>query len=514
MQNYDVVVVGAGNAGLIAAIEAQKSGKKTLLIEKNNVPGGAATSFRRGRFEIEASLHELCSVGSEENPGEVRRLLDELGVKVDWLKIPDCYRAVSTYSDGEKMDVTMPSGIENYIEAMEKYVPGSRDKMEVLFSLFKEVTEGMGYLTKSKGKPESSILMKKYPDLLITGAHSTKRVFDALKLPQKCQDILSVYWSYLGCDLERLSFLHYTAMVYSYIERGAYIPKGTSHSLSVAMTERLIELGGDISFNTKALSFIFKDGRCTSVETDRGLINARYVLADINPDIIYGQMMEKDIIPVREKKLSKARGGIYGGRMFTSYLCLDKSREELGINDYSIFLEGSPDSKKEYDNILKGMEANDFSIFLCYNVVDPAFSPAGTCVCSFTTFCSPDEWGKIKDEDYYMYKESVVKKMLSSLKEKTGIDLSGHIEEIETASPWTFSRYLGSPEGSAYGYETRSWDGMMARMMMIDKDYPLKGFMPIGTSGPRGDGYSSTMLTGQMLSKKAVKEMEEEENEK
>lgn len=40
MQNYDVVVVEAGNAGLTAAIKAQKRRKKTLLIEKNNVPGG------------------------------------------------------------------------------------------------------------------------------------------------------------------------------------------------------------------------------------------------------------------------------------------------------------------------------------------------------------------------------------------------------------------------------------------------------------------------------------------
>lgn len=513
MPYYDVVVSGSGNAGLIAALTCQKSGKKTLLIEKNNVPGGCATSFMRGRFEIETSLHELCSVGGEDNPGEVRRLLDDLGVKVDWIKVPDCYRVVSTYSDGEKMDVTMPSGIENYIEAMEKYVPGSRDKMERLFALFKEVMEGLDYLTKSKGKPDSSVLMKKYPNLLITGSHSTKRVFDAIKLPARCQDILSVYWSYLGTDLEHLSFLHYTAMVYSYIEKGAYIPKGTSHALSTALTERFRKLGGEIAFNTKAEKFTFDDNnKCNGVDTDKGHISASYVLANINPDIIYAKMMPEGIVPVREKKLSRARGGRYGGRMYTAYLCLDKSIEELGIKDYSIFLLKSSDSKKEYDSILKGMDENDFSIFLCYNVADPDFSPKGTCVSSFTTFASPEEWGKLKEEDYFDFKRNGVKKMISSLKEKTGIDLSGHIEEIEIASPWTFSRYLGSPEGSAYGYETRDWDSLMARMMMVDKDYPISSFMSIGTSGPRGDGYSSSMLTGYMLASKALKELKEEEN--
>ncbi len=508
MKDYEAVVVGAGNAGLIAAIECQKSGKKTLLIEKHNVPGGCATSFRRGRFEIEASLHELCSVGGEDDPGEVRRLLSSLGVEIEWVKIPDCYRAVSRYTDGGKMDVTMPTGREDYIARMEEYVPGSEKKMRALFDLFDEVIEGIAYL--SSGQYESKVLMKEYPNLLITGSYSVKKVFDALKLPQRCQDILSVYWSYLGVDTSRLSFLHYTAMVHSYITRGAYIPKHTSHSLSLSLLERFRELGGDVSFNTKAEKFIFDGLKCTGVETNRGRINARLVLANINPDIIYGRMMPSGLVPEREKKLSAARNGVFGARMITAYLCLDKSCEELGIKDYSIFLSSTADSRVQYENIQKGMAYNDFSIFLCYNTVDPDFSPEGTCVCSFTTFASPKDWNNLKEEDYFNYKNEWVKKLLSSLKEKTGIELEGHIEEIVTASPWTFSRYLGVPEGSPYGYETRTWDSMMARMMMIDKDYPVKGLIPVGTSSPRGDGYSSCMLTGSMLAKKAIKEMEAE----
>ena len=56
---YDAVVIGAGNGGLTAAVRLAQSGAKTLLVEKHNLPGGFATSFRRGRFEFEASLHEL-----------------------------------------------------------------------------------------------------------------------------------------------------------------------------------------------------------------------------------------------------------------------------------------------------------------------------------------------------------------------------------------------------------------------------------------------------------------------
>ena len=133
MEKYDAVVVGAGNAGLSAALRLAMSHKKTLLIEQNNTPGGCATSFVRGRFEFDPSLHELCSVGPEDDPGSVRKLFDEFGVNIEWVKISDCFRVVSTYSDGTPMDVTMPSGEQAFIDKMEEYVPGSRRSMEDLF---------------------------------------------------------------------------------------------------------------------------------------------------------------------------------------------------------------------------------------------------------------------------------------------------------------------------------------------------------------------------------------------
>jgi prolycopene isomerase len=51
--DFDAVVIGAGNAGLTAATTLQRAGLRTFLVERHNVPGGCATSFRRGRFEFE-----------------------------------------------------------------------------------------------------------------------------------------------------------------------------------------------------------------------------------------------------------------------------------------------------------------------------------------------------------------------------------------------------------------------------------------------------------------------------
>ena len=43
-KEFDIVVVGAGTAGVVAALQAARTGLKTLLIEKNSQPGGTMTS--------------------------------------------------------------------------------------------------------------------------------------------------------------------------------------------------------------------------------------------------------------------------------------------------------------------------------------------------------------------------------------------------------------------------------------------------------------------------------------
>ena len=140
----------------------------------------------------------------------------------------------------------MPHGIDNFINAMEEYVPGSKPKMEELFELFDEVLAGIGYISSANGNPDSNVLKEKYPNLLRTGAYPTQKVFDALKLPKRCQDILQTYWGYLGTDMEHLSFIHYAAMVHKYVSRGAYIPTYTSHEISQAFINRFRELGGEV----------------------------------------------------------------------------------------------------------------------------------------------------------------------------------------------------------------------------------------------------------------------------
>lgn len=150
--NYDVVVIGAGNGGLIAAAQLVLKEKKLILFERHNLPGGFASSFTRGRFEFETALHQLCNFGPKTNKGGVRRLFeDDLGLNIDFLEVPEAYRLILT-NPSEKLNVEVPFGVENFIDMMEEKVPGSKESIQNYIKLCEEINRAISYLTESQMK--------------------------------------------------------------------------------------------------------------------------------------------------------------------------------------------------------------------------------------------------------------------------------------------------------------------------------------------------------------------------
>ena len=63
MEHRDVVVIGAGLAGLSAAAHLAMDGHRPLVLEHHSVPGGFAHEFTRRGFRFEVALHALDGAG-------------------------------------------------------------------------------------------------------------------------------------------------------------------------------------------------------------------------------------------------------------------------------------------------------------------------------------------------------------------------------------------------------------------------------------------------------------------
>ena len=506
MKQYDAVVIGAGNGGLVAAIRLLQGGTKTLLVEKHNLPGGFATSFKRGRFEFEASLHELNDFGTKDNSGDVRDLFDSLGVtdKIEWLQIPEAYRV---FSREEKIDATMPFGKQAFIDKMEHYVPGSRPSMEKFFELAEEIRAAQAYSNSVNGKTDKNIMLSKYANFVRCGSYSVNEVLDSLKMPKKAKDILNAYWCYLGAHCDDLSFIHYASMVIRYITRGAAMPKMRSHEISLAMVERIRELGGDVWFNTEAVKiFTGDDYGVEGVLLSNGEhIETRHVIANCAPHIVYGKMIDK--VPVQVIKETNARK--LAGRGFTMFLGLNKSADELGIENHNYFLYDTMDTAKQYE-IMKKIDTNSVQATVCLNRAYPECSPEGTCMMYFTTLYMSDDWGNVKPEDYFRVKDKVANMMIDRFEQDTGAKIRDAIEEISVATPMTYARYCGHPEGGIYGYESQYWDGLTPRLLMMAEDHKTRGLRFAGGFSMRLSGYSSAYFSGDITGRQTVGDIKRE----
>lgn len=495
---YDVIVVGAGNAGLVAAATTAESGLRTLLLEKHNLPGGCASSFTRGRFEFEPSLHELASVGTAEKPDSVYKIFDELGAKVNWCYEHNTFRAVVKGKDG--YDVTLKAGVEAFCDSMEAAVPGCRASVRKLFDLVESSAKALAYITKMKGKPNGLTMVLKHGDFMRVASHSVEEVMIALGMPEKARNIINTYWGYLGVPTDELNAMHFLNMLNCYVVDGAAMPKFRSHELSLSLADAIQKAGGQIWYNSPVTEFLYNDeGRAVGVVANGEKLYAKEIISNVIPHNVFN-LSKQDKIPQTDLKLANARE--FGISVATIYLGMDCTMEELGIDDYTVFVMGDANPRKQYEN----RHEDGIYIVNCLNKVIPDSSPEGTCTMFFTIpIFGSDIPEDLKPEDYKKYKNEIARKYITDYEKLMGISIQPHIEEISVATPVTFARYLGTPEGTIYGYKLSGWDNLLARISSEKEEYTIPGLSFCGGHSFRGDGYSSAYVTGDTVGKRIVK---------
>lgn len=495
--NWDIIVVGAGLGGLTAAATAASNGKKVLLLEKNNTPGGAMTSFLRGRFEFEASLQAFYGFGIDET-GSTRKILDELKISsaVTFIPIPRAYRIITKARDGESINANMPFGVESYIEKMEEYVPGSRPSMERLFSLAGDIENTLEFMKTVKEYDFKTVLavLKKHLNFFRTAPYSVDDVLNALGVPPKAQDIFSACWQFIGAPTDSLSFIHYIVTINSYLTFGAVVPRFRSFELSMAIASSIERHNGHIWYNARVDRILIKDGKAYGVRlSDKTEVYAKNIICGISPSTVFSKMISHDDIPEKDLQLTNSKS--FGARGFSVYLALNRSPETLGITDYSVILHDTANSREQF-SLMGKLDTNNTVTATCLNIAVPSCSPKGTTLICLSTLYTSDCFSEVSMEDYYSLKYSLAKRMIELYEHKLNVNLHDYIEEIEIASPMTFARYTGSPQGSIKGYLPLQWDGVVSRALMRKDDLSPLGLRFCGSFGEKFSGLCPAIQTG------------------
>ncbi|MFL4953153.1 phytoene desaturase family protein [Streptomyces sp. MMS24-I31] len=447
MSDFDAVVIGAGNAGLTAATTLQRAGLRTLLVERHTIPGGCATSFRRGRYEFEVALHQLSGVGSEGQEFSLRNLYEKLGVidRLDFVEEHDLYRAVVP---GE-YDVTLPADWAAAVDVLSDAFPGNRDRVERFFQLVKDTT--IWQMAAMRGMPVEQI----DPNYFRQGLRPLSEVLDDHFDDPRIKAVLATYWTYAGQPPSRLAFQDLALMLFAYFEFKPWHIKGGSQAMSSAFLDSFLAAGGEVRFNTAVEAILAERGRTVGVRLDDGQeISARDVVSNASLPVTYAMLGDAVPTAVRDD-LASRRVGVSG---FVLHMGLDATPAELGFTTSTTFVNADLDD----DRLFASWHTLEPARGICvssYDVVPIGFAPLDATHVSLMTLQYADAWDKVSPGDYARTKFAYAETLLD-LVEVITPGIRDAIEEVDVATPMTMSRYLGHPGGAIYGYDqdrTENW---------------------------------------------------------
>ena len=166
---YDYIIIGAGIGGLSAGLNLAFNHKKVLILEKNSLPGGLVTTFKRGRFEFDASLYDLMDYGSLEHVGSLQRLFKKYDIEIEALPIPYNIRIKSI---DDKFEEVIKGEIDDWVLRLEELYSGSMSTFRSLLPVLKEIHEALGALKSGRKNLE-----KDFPNFI---KYIDKNAYDAL----------------------------------------------------------------------------------------------------------------------------------------------------------------------------------------------------------------------------------------------------------------------------------------------------------------------------------------------
>jgi phytoene dehydrogenase-like protein len=496
MADYDVIVIGAGNGGLTAAVSLAQRRRKVLLLERHNIPGGCATSFIRGRFEFEVALHQLSGLGTEANPGPLRGVLNNLGIldRVEFVEELHLYRAVIP----DRLDITIPADREGAIDALKTRFPEEAAAIDAFFELvwaFAMQFIGAFYLRD----PERS--REKYPLYFRYALRSFGSVLDEYFRDPLLKMTLGTYWGYAGLPPSRLSFSDMTLMLWAYIEYKPFHIKGGSQALSNALLDAFLEAGGTVRFSCGAERIVVSENRVVAVITEHGdEITCDHVVSNAGTLRTYIDLIGSAQVPANS--LKALRQSTVGPSAVTVYLGLDCEPQELGIDISTSFITLDSDFDAQFA-AWRTLDSPRMTAFTCYDVADPDFSPAGACQVVLINLQYLDHWLTVPPARYadakYQYARS-----LMNIAERVYPGFCSHIEELEVATPITHMRYLGHPGGAIYGFDQYAKDANL----FVSPLSPITGLYFSGAWVGAG-GFQPTLESGVAATKAIIKSQQQ-----
>ncbi|MFM6841924.1 MAG: phytoene desaturase family protein [Candidatus Planktophila sp.] len=296
-----VVVVGAGLAGLSAALRLAGAGRDVTVIERESVPGGRNGLLNKDGYAFDTGPTVLTM------PSLIQDAFSAVGEDMkDWLElmpVSPLYRAF--YADGSQIDVhadtkAMEQEIREKVSATE--AAGYRDYVDFVTKLYKY--EMNDFIDRNIDSP-LHLLTPNLARLIALGGFRKlqPKVNQFLKDP-RLQKVYSFQAMYAGVSPQQALAI-YAVIAYMDSVNGVFFPKGGMHAVPRALAAAAEKHGVKFVYNSTVTSLEKSGSRVAAAITDK---DERFECDAIvmNPDlpVVWKTLLEKEPLSIKRLKYS------------------------------------------------------------------------------------------------------------------------------------------------------------------------------------------------------------------
>ncbi len=456
---FDVVIIGAGVAGLTSAALLSRSGIKVCVLERHRLIGGYLQGFERKGFIFDTAIHWLNQCNEY---GTVSRVFNYLGT--DYPR-PKAMKNIFKHVGGDypflltnNPDILKQQlikdfphekrGIEKFFEAAKTVAEVSKKFPE--FFLTNELKSGIG-----KALFKINQLRIIFPLIQYALYGGEKGVEKGLRKFFNDEKLLGLFRS----EPDLLSCLFPIAWAYNNDYQNP--PEGGSQVIPEWIHKQIADNGSQVILSADVYKIHIENGVFTGVSYRKRLkeyaVNAKYLIAACDIDSLYKKLLPAGSIPQGViQKLDKAE--LYSSSVTIS-VALTCPAETLGFGDEMVHLFNEDTSRMEHSS---GDPHKSFISVLAPTVRDKTLAPEGMGTLNIFVPAWMDyqgNWGSMmnekgeyeRNETYKEIKEAFATVIFERVEKHLCPNLRKHILFYEVATPITYYRYTHNKNGTMMG---------------------------------------------------------------
>jgi len=438
-------------AGLTVSALLAAQGRRVLVLEAHDVPGGYAHTFEVGKYRFCAQVHYIFGCGEGEPVHELLRRtgLDE---RVRFHRLdPEGFDHIVVA--GERYRI--PNGLEKFRDRLTRTFPSDARPIRGYFDAVIAIGRELDLLPKTIGLRDLITAPFRFPRLLKYRSFTLGRLYEALGMPPRLRTILAGQSGDYLLPPSEVSLLLHVALVRAY-DRGAYYPeKHYRHFVGSLASYVKSRPGCDLLLETEVDRILVEKGRVTGVRTTRGeTFSAERYVSNIDPRQTASLIGERALPRRYLDKLSYD----YSSGNLTLYLGVRGiDLRDHGFGSHNVWHYPHDDIDAMYRRQGVSHDFSDPWLFMSTPTLhtrEPGLCPKGDQILELATSASHAWFKALRDGDRRAYnaeKKRLRERMIAVVEEHYVPGLSKHLTVRVMGTPATNERFCAAPLGNAYG---------------------------------------------------------------